>query len=54
MYVLLMCYIFGHIMTSHNNGFIEARSSSKYGDQEIEKKLMTINKPAVKIIKVHS
>lgn len=38
-------------MTSHNNGFIEARSSSKYGDQEIEKKLMTINKPAVKIIK---
>ncbi|KAF8080012.1 hypothetical protein N665_0982s0014 [Sinapis alba] len=51
MCVLLMCYIFGHIITSHNNGFIEARSSSKYGDLEIEKKLRTLNKPAVKIIK---
>ncbi|KAL0874157.1 hypothetical protein Bca101_023862 [Brassica carinata] len=51
MCVLLMCYIFGHIMTSHKNGFIQARSSSKYGDLEIEKKLRTINKPAVKIIK---
>ncbi|XP_013615614.1 PREDICTED: uncharacterized protein LOC106321953, partial [Brassica oleracea var. oleracea] len=51
MCVLLMCYIFGHIITSHNSCFIEAGSSSKYGDLEIEKKLRTINKPAVKIIK---
>ncbi|RID79265.1 hypothetical protein BRARA_A02016 [Brassica rapa] len=51
MCVLLMCYIFGHIITSHNCGFIEARISSKFGDLEIEKKLRTINKPAVKIIK---
>ncbi|KAG2248025.1 hypothetical protein Bca52824_087653 [Brassica carinata] len=50
MCVLLMCYIFGHIITSHNSCFIEAGSSSKYGDLEIEKK-RTINKPAVKIIK---
>ncbi|ESQ56057.1 hypothetical protein EUTSA_v10026983mg [Eutrema salsugineum] len=50
-WVLLMCYIFGHIITSHNKGFIEAKSLSKFEDLEIQRKLKTINKPAVKIIK---
>ncbi|ESQ56055.1 hypothetical protein EUTSA_v10027417mg, partial [Eutrema salsugineum] len=51
MWVLLMCYIFGHIITSHNKGFIEAKSLSKFEDLEIQRKLLTINKRAVKIIK---
>ncbi|ESQ56024.1 hypothetical protein EUTSA_v10027113mg, partial [Eutrema salsugineum] len=51
MWLTLMCYIFGHIITSHNKGFIEAISLSKFEDLEIQRKLKTINKPAVKIIK---
>ncbi|ESQ29830.1 hypothetical protein EUTSA_v10000002mg [Eutrema salsugineum] len=51
MWVLLMCYIFGRIITSHNKGFIEAKSLSKFEDLKIQRKLKTINKPAVKIIK---
>ncbi|ESQ56028.1 hypothetical protein EUTSA_v10027231mg, partial [Eutrema salsugineum] len=51
MWLTLMCYIFGHIITSHNKGFIEAKSLSKFEDLEIQRKLKTINKPAVKIIK---
>ncbi|CAH2079099.1 unnamed protein product [Thlaspi arvense] len=50
-WVLLVFYIFGHIFISHNNGFVEAKSSSKFEDLEIENELKTINKPAVMIIK---
>ncbi|CAH2079097.1 unnamed protein product [Thlaspi arvense] len=49
-WVFLMCYSFGHF-TSHNNGFIEAKSLTESKALQIEKKLETINKPAVKIIK---
>ncbi|CAH2079098.1 unnamed protein product [Thlaspi arvense] len=51
MWVFLMCYIFGHIITSHSSGFIEATSLTQSEALEIEKKLETFNKPAVKIIK---
>ncbi|CAL9225427.1 unnamed protein product [Arabidopsis halleri] len=49
MWMFLMCI--GHIIVSHNNDFVEAKSFSKSEDVEIEKRLKTINKPAVKIIK---
>ncbi|KAG7542848.1 Neprosin activation peptide [Arabidopsis thaliana x Arabidopsis arenosa] len=51
MWMFLMSCIFGHIITSHNNVFVEAKSFSKFEDLEIEKRLKSINKPAVKIIK---
>ena len=50
--MFLMCCIFGNIIINHNNDFVEAKSLSKVEDLEIEKRLRTINKPAVKIIKV--
>ncbi|EOA18965.1 hypothetical protein CARUB_v10007600mg [Capsella rubella] len=50
-WLFLMCCIFGHIIVSHNNGFVEAKRFSKFEDLEIEKRLKDINKPAVKIIK---
>ncbi|CAD5327964.1 unnamed protein product [Arabidopsis thaliana] len=50
-WMLLMCCIFGNIIGSHNNDFVEAKSFSKSEDLEIEKRLKTINKPAVKVIK---
>ncbi|KAL1220638.1 Protein neprosin [Cardamine amara subsp. amara] len=51
MWMFLMCYIFGHIIRSHSNEFVVAKSFSKFEDLEIVKRLKTINKPAVKIIK---
>jgi len=51
-WMLLMCCIFGNIIGSHNNDFVEAKSFSKSEDLEIENRLKTINKPAVKVIKV--
>ncbi|EFH44492.1 predicted protein [Arabidopsis lyrata subsp. lyrata] len=50
-WMFLMCCIFGNIIVSHHNDFVEAKSFSKSEDLEIEKRLKTINKPAVKIIK---
>ncbi|KAG7547525.1 Neprosin activation peptide [Arabidopsis suecica] len=49
--MFLMCCIFGNIIINHNNDFVEAKSLSKVENLEIEKRLRTINKPAVKIIK---
>ncbi|EOA34126.1 hypothetical protein CARUB_v10021627mg [Capsella rubella] len=49
--VFLMCFIFGHILISHKNDFVEAKSIPKFEDLEMEKRLKIINKPAVKIIK---
>ncbi|CAA0395295.1 unnamed protein product [Arabidopsis thaliana] len=50
-WMFLMCCIFGHLIVSHKNDLLEAKSFSKSEDLEIEKRLQTINKPAVKIIK---
>ncbi|KAL1220637.1 Protein neprosin [Cardamine amara subsp. amara] len=50
-WMFLMCYIFSHIIISHNTDLVEAKSFSKSEDLEIGKRLKTINKPAVKIIK---
>ncbi|AEE83545.1 NEP-interacting protein, putative (DUF239) [Arabidopsis thaliana] len=50
-WMFLICCIFGIIIISHSNDFVEAKSLSKVEDLEIEKRLRTINKPAVKIIK---
>jgi len=51
-WMFLMCCIFGHLIVSHKNDLVEAKSFSKSEDLEIEKRLQTINKPAVKNIKV--
>ncbi|EOA15536.1 hypothetical protein CARUB_v10004968mg [Capsella rubella] len=50
-WVFLMCCIFGQIIVSHNNGFVEAKRFSKFDDLEIAKRLKAMNKPAVNIIK---